>query len=306
MDVRSPSDAVLSPLMRAGGELSADAVAALTRDPRFAQAVRLVLADNVRFYRGNRILSYLGYDRGRIVIAILAFYLHVTRRLGDPTSGLTAQRLKSLCVEQDVCSPGRARAMLSLLRLFGHVAPAPAGDRRTKRLEPTELLTRSLRQRWGTLLDAIALLSPEGAVARARLERPDFLAALVRHVIDEYRGGLRALQFTPELKLFADRNAGLMILFSLAIAGEADDTMPPTRPVRISISELARRFSVSRAHVLRLLCDAAAQGLIERSGPAQEAITLLPPLSLALRQCAAMVLLIFMRCARAALAETAS
>ena len=226
--------------------------------------------DNVRFYRGNRVLNYIGYDRGRLIVAVLAFYLHVSRRPDDPNSGLTAHGLKSLCVEQDVCSPGRARALLSLLRLFGYVVPAPASDRRFKLLVPTELLTDSLRQRWGALFDAIALLLPEGAAARAALDRDDFLAAFVRRGIEHYRSGLRALQFTPELRLFAERNAGLTILFSLVIAAAPDDTVPPRRPVRVSISELTRRFSVSRAHVLRLLRDAAAEGLIERTGAAQE------------------------------------
>jgi DNA-binding GntR family transcriptional regulator len=94
-----------------------------------------------------------------------------------------------------------------------------------------------------------------------------------------------------------------MILASLVLAAEPNDTMPPTRPVRISISELARRFSVSRPHVTRLLRDAAAAGLIERAGTAQEAITLLPPLSLALRHSVSIVFLFFAHCARAALAE---
>ena len=78
--------------------------------------------------------------------------------------------------------------------------------------------------------------------------------------MDHYRTGVRLLQFAPELRVFAERNGGLMILFSLVIAADLDDTMPPTRPVRVSISELARRFSVSRVHVGRLLRDAEAEG----------------------------------------------
>ena len=303
MDIQTTSDAILPPLMRAGGELSPEAAAALCRHPNFAQAMRAVLTDNVSLYRGNRILNYVGYDRGRLVVAMLAFYLHASRRPGDPTSGLTAQSLKSLCVEQDVCSPGRARAMLSLLRLFGYIAAAPAGDRRFKLLAPTELLTESLRQRWSAMFAAIALVLPEAAAAGAALDRDDFLGALVRRGMDHYRTGVRLLQFAPELRVFAERNAGLMILFSLVIAADPDDTMPPTRPVRVSISELARRFSVSRVHVGRLLRDAEAEGLVERTGSAPDAITLLPPVSRALRHAAALVFLFFAHCARAALAD---
>src|SRR5258706_1835755 len=125
MDMHSPPKQALPPLMREGGELSPAAVRALCAHPRFAEAMRALLTDNVALYRGNRILNYVGYDRGRLIVGILALYLHVGRRDDDPGSGLTAQRLKALCVEQDVCSAGRARAMLSLLQPFGYPANAP-------------------------------------------------------------------------------------------------------------------------------------------------------------------------------------
>ncbi len=306
MDIQSPAEVVLPPLMRSGGELGPETVTALCHHPQFARAMRAVLAGHVDLYRGNRILNYVGYDRGRLVVGLLALYLHVSRHPGDPTSGLTAHALKSLCVEQDLCSPGRARAMLSVLRLFGYVAPLPGSDRRYKLLAPTDLLMTSLRQRWSMMFGALALVLPEGVDALARLERDDFFAALVRRVVDQFRSGLRALQVVPELRLFAERNAGLNILFSLVIAGDADDTMPPTRPVRVSISELARRFSVSRAHVLRLLRDAAAEGLLARSGVAEDAITILPPLARALRDGVAIVFLFFAQCARAAMADAST
>ena len=95
--------------MREGGELAPAAVAALGEHPQFAAAMRALLAENVRLYRGNRILNYVGYDRGRLIIGILALYLYVTRRDDDPGSGLTAQRLKGLC--GSVTSRARRRPM---------------------------------------------------------------------------------------------------------------------------------------------------------------------------------------------------
>src|SRR5215471_16967927 len=204
MDVRSPAEAVLPPLMRSGGELGPETLSALCRHPQFPRAMRAVLTGHVDLYRGNRILNYVGYDRGRLVVGVLAIYLHVSRRPDDPTSGLTVHALKSLCAEQDICSPGRARALLSVLRLFGYVAPVPGSDRRYKLLAPTDLLMASLRQRWSMMFGAMALVLPEGVDALARLERDDFVAALVRQLIDHYRSGLRALQAAPELGLFAD------------------------------------------------------------------------------------------------------
>ena len=182
MDARNPSSLPLPPLMREGGELAPAAVAALCEHPQFAAAMRALLADNVRLYRGNRILNYVGYDRGRLIIGILALYLYVMRRDDDPGSGLTAQRLKALCVEQDVCSAGRARAMLSLLQLFGYLARAPAADGRYRQLAPTALLTSFLRERWSAMLGATALVLPEVApgahgAARARISSRRWYAA---------------------------------------------------------------------------------------------------------------------------------
>jgi hypothetical protein len=55
------------------------------------------------------------------------------------------------------------------------------------------------------------------------------------------------------------------------------------------------------------LRDAAAEGLVARSGAAQDgiqdAITILPPLSRALRDGVAIFFLLFAQCARAAIAD---
>jgi CRP-like cAMP-binding protein len=277
-------------------------VAALCADPRFAAAMRALLAEQVRLYRGNRILNYVGYDRGRLLVGILALYLHVGSRGEDNGAGLTAQRLQDLCVEQGVCSAGRARSMLSLLQLFGYIAPAERRDARAKRLAPTALLLAFLRERWSTMLGATAQVIPDIAAANDALARDDFLAALARAVAEEFRAGIRALAAVPALAPFAERNAGLMILSSLALAGRDDDTMPPARPVALSISELARRFAVSRPHVLRLLREAAAQDLLVRGAT----VTFTPRLAEAFRQGVALLFLFFAHCARAALAETAA
>jgi hypothetical protein len=303
MDVLSPPAA--PPLSQPGGPISADTVARLCAHPGFPEAMRTLMAGNVKLHRGNRILNYIVSDRGRLLIGLLAFYLHASWRPEVPGSGLTAHRLKALCVEQDICSPGRAGALLSLLRLFGHIQPATGpGDRRLKRLVPTELLMASLRERWRLIFSAMVPLLPEAAPALAALDRDEFLTALVRIMAEHFRTGVRAIEFAPGLSSFTDRNAGLMILFSLIMAGEPDDTVPPMRPVHIAVSELARRFSVSRAQVLRLFRDAAAEGLIERTESARgPAISLLPPLSTTITRLLAAVVLFFAYCASAAMAE---
>jgi hypothetical protein len=96
MEIDSPARQPLPPLMRVGGELSPAAVEALCAHPRFAAAMRALLADNVRLYRGKRILNYVGYDRGRLIVGILALYLHV---------GLEHAREPGVCARQRLTSP---------------------------------------------------------------------------------------------------------------------------------------------------------------------------------------------------------
>ncbi len=114
-----------------------------------------------------------------------------------------------------------------------------------------------------------------GAYAVAANEA-DFAPAFALALGWRFIAGLRVLDNAPELGPFAERNAGVMILFSLALAGAEDDTFPPTRPVPLSINALAHRFSVSRKHVLTLLNDAEQEGLLLRGGAANGEITLLP------------------------------
>src|SRR4051812_17884273 len=71
------------------------------------------------------------------------------------------------------------------------------------------------------------------------------------------------------------RDAGMVILLSLALAGPAGGPFPPVAPVQLSINGLATAFSVSRKHVLALLRDAQAAGLLERAA-AGDQITILP------------------------------
>ena len=103
------------------------------------------------------------------------------------------------------------------------------------------------------------------------------------------------------MRLFVDRNAGIMLLSSLLLAGDADDIYPPTLPVPVSSSALSRRFGVSRAHVRRLLQDAESQGLLERLDG--DRVRLLPRLRQGASDFMALQFLLVADCAQGALAD---
>ena len=268
---RSPAIAQsLSPERKSGLQTgpTADAVAALRHHPRLAEAIRRSARLVIDLYRGNRLVNLISNDRGRFVLACLALYLHSGRRLGDPASGLTATRLKELCADQGVCSTGRAAAMIAMMRWAGYLEPAPpTADRRLRLLMPTARLVDMHRLRWRRQLEAASLVLPELEAALARFDHPAFLPAFAVAFGQQFLDGVRPFDHAPELKFFADRNAGVLVLMSMAVAGEADDELPPARPVVVSAAGLAKQFHVSRTHMITMLQAAVDADLLERPGP---------------------------------------
>jgi DNA-binding MarR family transcriptional regulator len=260
-----------------GGPLSPEALARLQSHPRFHEAMRAAAGALVAFKRKRPLVVS---DLGRLIIGNLALYLHFSRDPADPRSGLSVNRMKMICVEQDVCSTGRALAAVALMRLSGHLVPASSrADRRLRVLVPTERLITVCRQYWLANISAMTLVAPERCGAVAAFRHTDVLAAFMRTFGGYFRAGIRMFQLGEDLTPFAQRNAGFALMFSLLLAGEPDLTGSAPAPVRISVADLARRFAVSRAQVLRLLDDAVAAGLIERSGADRQHITVLPRLS---------------------------
>jgi hypothetical protein len=282
---------------------SAEALAALQSHPRFPEAMRIIAAGLVALYGGNRMFNVVVTDRGRYLMSVLALHLHLSSQPGDPRSGLTVSRLRSLCAEHRICSPGRAETMLVLMRLFGHLTPVPSEtDRRLRRLVPSESLIAWHRARCAFIFEAMAKLLPEGAEASAALASPDFLPRFIRHLAESYLQGYYYVDLIPDVRLFYERNAGVAILMRLILAGEPDDAFPPRRPVTISLSALGRSFGVSRIHVRRLLQDCVGEGFLERTAD-REGLRVLPRLAEAVRGVIAVYLAHNAHCARAALAE---
>lgn len=281
---------------------SPEAVAALRARPGFAAAMRQSAAGIVAMYQGGHLLNWLVDDRGRVLFGYFALFLHVTRDPADPASGLTPTRMKAMCTEFGICSAGRAGAMLSLMRFSGYLMPdIQVVDRRQRRLVATEKLVALLRERWRLHFAAMAPLLPDGADLRDALETQSFMARFVPELVARFRAGFRPVQYGPGLGLFGERNAGMLVLMSLLAAGEADDTVPPSRPVRMSLAALARRFSVSRQHVVNIMRDAEREGMIARTG---DRVTITPALADGAQNFFASLYLLFADCARIAMAET--
>lgn len=285
-------------LTGAHGPLAPQARAALRAQRGFAAAVRNTAQRVLAMHHGNRLLNLIVNDRGRFIVGLIALDLHFNRDASGV--GLTPGRLRQRCAATGTCSPTRASALLAVMRLGDFVrAAASLHDRRRRELVPTARLVDAHRERWRCQFAASAPLLPAAAQALAALDAPHFVAAMARRMSAYYYAGVRVLDLVPPLRLFGERTGGMFAVLTL-IAAADEAAIRDGAPISISVSELARRTGTSRPHVIKLVNDAVAQGLLRRDG---QEIVLLPRLTDAVYDFFAIGYLFLAHCAEGARGE---
>lgn len=238
------------------GAFSPDALHRLKVDPRFPDAARALAANMLAAAAADRALDGIFKDAGRYLVALLAISMHVSG------GGLTLPRLKAMGAATGFLSPGRARAVLIYLRYLGYVELFPARRRgEPARYLPTRRFQVAWRAHMRAALRAACLIESSAELVLERLERTDVFDAFARHqcqgIMESARGADQHMDF---VRIFLQRHAGIQIAWTLIGAGREGE-FPPREPLQISLAAMARRFSVSRTHVRRLLDDAERSGL---------------------------------------------
>lgn len=280
----------------AGGErFSDEAIASMRAQPSFTQAMRAATIRTLEHCGQNRSMARISRDSGQFLLAMLSLYLHVT-------GGVTIGRLQALCVEANLCSPGRAVAILVQLRLLGFVRPlAQAGDQRMRRYAPTPDMNDAFHTWLRDLLEATALVDADASAARARFDEPVVFASIVRTFGEGVLAAAKVYQpKSPSLAVISGRAGGMLILYHLLLQGEEADGFPPQGSVRASAHELSRRFGVSRQHVMRVLGEAEAIGYLQRDSARSQCV-IQPPLREEIELYFAIMFLSAGHCARHAL-----
>lgn len=230
------------------------------RHPHFPAAIRESAKALVEAHARNRLLNRLISDRGRAQFGVLALYLHF-----HDEAGLTASRMAELAEEVGICSRGRVKALLVLLRWAGHIAPvAGTRDLRRRPLVPTERMQAAYRGRWRRQLELMAPIVPDAAVAARELDDPAVFGAFAVALGGMIRSGFRLLDHCPAVVPVAERDNGFLMLLHLALAAPGPAPLAGGEPFAVSISDLASSARVSRSHALNLLREAESQGLIAR------------------------------------------
>lgn len=238
-------------------------VTALLEHPAMPQAMRSLCEGLGGLFRGSRMLNLIAGDRGRVAIGWMTLYLDAEREPGNPGSGLTVNRFKALCASTGLCSPGRAAAMLGVMRFAGYLEPAVRSVRGMPlQLIPTSKFLAQQRLRYERVFEAMRYVAPEGETGLALMNHPDFRRHFVRGAGGWFLAGGRPIQQAPSLLMFSQRKAGLHVLLHLILSGRHDDAMPPEGQVSLQIADCARRFMASRTQVKDVLEQAVAEGLL--------------------------------------------
>ncbi len=270
--------------------------AQLRSRPGLSAAIANFATDLIEHYKGDALLNKLVCDRGRILITLFVLYLEVLPLPGTQTTGATLSSVQALCRRTGICSPGRAAAVLAAMRFGGYIAThADPEDHRRRLLVSTEKLLRMHRHHWVRQFEAMAPALPQAALVPARLKEGAFRTAFLYELGTYFLAGFRVLDHAPLLEELAESNAGLLMMSSLALRQLSGEGMPG-ETVPISISALARRFYVSRAHVRNMLQISERTGLLARVNGSED-VVVLPALTEALIQFYGTTFILFDRCA---------
>ena len=247
---------------KGGGKVAPEVFAEMTARPRFGEACRASHSFSIERTGRDPVLARVTKDTSRLVYGYLVLYL-------DAHGAITLKGIQHLCREIGLAGHGRAQAILFHLRAIGYLRRDPHNaDRRSRHYLPSPEMKTALRDSLGAELRAFSLVEPEAGRAAERLAEPEFFRAFLlrwgKGLVDALKNRSRR-----PISHFSDRNAGLVMLYDVILTAKEDDTYPPRGPLRMSVRELARKYDVSRSHVLRLFRDAEALGLLTRNADEQ-------------------------------------
>ena len=188
---------------------------------------------------------------------LLVVYLDATEPQGANT-----RRLIKICAEGPLAGAKAVRNAIALLRQGGMVIDeeAPAAGR-ARRLRPTVALIETMRNNLAIRFSAMepVVVWPKPAMEWARTE--GVLARFVRGNVEAYRRERHILfEPFPEVRTFMDRHCGYHILMDSLSCLEISTHGASGA---ISVSRVAEKFAVSRAHVRKLFAAAAVRGWLD-------------------------------------------
>ncbi|MCX7358075.1 MAG: hypothetical protein NT015_08040 [Alphaproteobacteria bacterium] len=219
---------------------------ALEKAPAFEAAVIQLASDLAAFYQAHSEAAAMFADVGQLAIV----------------SGLLA--LPAPITEADLCRLVGAGALASRRRVRNHIARleraglthiAAGGDRRTRPIVATSKLEGLLNAWVRALASAAANLCD---VDRTKLARSDLARFYLHQVMASHQVGFSAFAATPTVARLVNLSRGHALVLELLAASLRTNTSE----VLFSRRAFASAYGVSRTHVIDLLSECEATGII--------------------------------------------
>jgi hypothetical protein len=238
--------------------------------PDFDRALGAFCDGLISFHSGRRLANLgLGYTLGWAVATLVLYLDHAS------PEGTTSAKLIELCTAGGLAGAKAVKGAVRVLLSFGLLAEETRpDDRRAKRLRPTELLFDIQTDNIVARMAALEILRPLPGPAREWGRRREVLLAFCRGNVEAFaRHRFKLYDGFPEVRAFMDRACGYLVL--LYILNSVGPTSAAATPATVSLSAIAARFDVSRAHVRKLLAAARDQGWL-KGGSKRDQIFLEP------------------------------
>lgn len=238
-------------------------VAEFAAQPGFAEACRTTMRTALGRANRDPVMARVTRDMSRLMYGYLVLYLDARN------NGITLSAIQEFCSEIGLASPGRAAAILVHMRAIGYIKPSPTPtDRRTRGYVPSLEMKAALREAVTGETRALSMIEPEALRLAERLEDPEIFKAYLQRLGVSLANMMRNSR-PGSIALFADRNAGMIVLFDILTSAAEGDSYPPRGVLNMSVTALAAKFQVSRSHVFRLLRDAEKAGYLKRNADEQ-------------------------------------
>jgi len=244
--------------------------------PRFAEARQVAIDRYLALYSWTPARNKLLIDGSKYVIINFAVCLAAAQREDDPRTWLTLAKLQDVVTGLQAGSPGLVQKIVGRMIDSGLIVVESApGDRRKKRLVPTEALIEHDLDMLAALAEPCTVLGSHPAFDLAMARDRAMQAASRMFSVQAFGTAFQTLMKHPEMMMFFRRDSGYLVLLALmqsalSSPGETVSTVP--------YRAIAERFGVSRAHVRNLVEDAEAAGLMRSRAPGGAGVEILPAL----------------------------
>jgi hypothetical protein len=213
---------------------------------------------------GNFLLNKLIAEAARYEILAYSLYLNEKRDFDNPRSGLTVTSLEKICVQQNCASPGRVRAIITLMWVGGYLKRVQSAvDSRIIHYEVTPKLMDIIESWNHEIFKTIDAVFPAEMLAARHLSEPRFGPNMRVNGVKQVLTGWRPYAVFPEVFHFISHDAGWMLLIHCIGAMMENKDTHSIKPVSVDLPSFGAQFGVSRSHLRRLLETAYDKGLLD-------------------------------------------